>query len=527
MKSAKKAVKKAAAARRKAAVKKTARVGRKAAAARADGGASVPHPAFREEYAIKMRNLGPIKEANLTLRPLTVLAGPNNTGKTFCSKSLYSVFRALNADHLMVEFNDRAGPPRECLQWLRGERYAASSPLVDELAEAVNRMELVAKKCPAEGLTVRPEHKYPALAEAGEKVDSVFDQLEPDLRHWSERKIEHGSGGLRELGRMTAGDIASAGFQSQVVRNFLNNFQIFRAEELKGKEGDSSIDINGKRILSLEEGWDGKGWDGIKAGTFPILQLRGRANVLFLESPALWRLKGVLESALLDSRNERTRSDVPEHFRDLLAALPKEYSGKMPFPEVYRRLTEEVIGGKIVRSDSGLLRFAESGGGNYPLSRTATGVVNLGILAMLIERKLVDKGTFLFIDEPESNLHPRWQEIMAETLARLAAAGAHIVVATHSDWMLSAIANIVRRGELGEDNGEEAALTKEQVGVWLFDRGKKDGGATTRELAFDSVTGYIPKNLRDFSNALHNETADLLDAMDERERSNAVKEGAE
>ena len=508
MKSAKKAVKKAAAARRKAAVKKTARAkAGAAAAARKDGGASVPHPAFREEYAIKIRNFGPIKEANLTLRPLTVLAGPNNTGKTFCSKSLYSVFRALNADHLMVEFNDRAGPPRECLQWLRGERYAASSPLVDEGAEAVNRMELVAKKCRADGLTVRPEHKYPALAEAGEKVDSVFDQLEPDLRHWSERKIEHGSGGLRELGRMTAGGIASAGFQSQVVRNFLNNFQIFRAEELKGKEDDSSIDINGKRILSLEEGWD-----GIKAGTFPILQLRGRANVLFLESPALWRLKGVLESALLDSRNERTRSDVPEHFRDLLAALPKEYSGKMPFPEVYRRLTEEVIGGKIVRSDSGLLRFAESGGGNYPLSRTATGVVNLGILALLIERKLVDKGTFLFIDEPESNLHPRWQVKMAETLAALVCGGVNVVVATHSDWILDVIANLVRQGET--NSGDGLSLKEGDVGVYWFEPGEAGKGSVAVPQPFDNDNGYLPKDVRAESTALYNKTVPLQNKLD-------------
>ena len=50
-------------------------------------------------------------------------------------------------------------------------------------------------------------------------------------------------------------------------------------------------------------------------------------------------------------------------------------------------MTEEVIGGKIVQNDLGELRFAESGGGNYALSMTATGVVNLGILALLIAKK--------------------------------------------------------------------------------------------------------------------------------------------
>ena len=98
-------------------------------------------------------------------------------------------------------------------------------------------------------------------------------------------------------------------------------------------------------------------------------------------------------------------------------------------------------------------------------------------------------------------------------------AGIRVVITTHSDWMLPSIANIVRRGELGKD-GKEAALTKEEVGVWLFERGK-NGGSTTRELKFDAPPGsgdrgYIPDNLRDISDDLHNETADLLDAMDNR-----------
>ena len=74
----------------------------------------------------------------------------------------------------------------------------------------------------------------------------------------------------------------------------------------------------------------------------------------------------------------------------------------------------------------------EQGGRSFPLQTTATGVANLGILALLIERKIIDHGTVLFIDEPEAHLHPAWQVIMAEALFRLAKAGVKVVVATHS-----------------------------------------------------------------------------------------------
>ena len=98
MKSAKKAVAKAAVARKKAAAKKKAGVARKAGerskvalespfrdaiAAALDGVKVDLKSAFQEEYTIEARNFGPIAEAKLTLKPLTVLIGPSNTGKTW------------------------------------------------------------------------------------------------------------------------------------------------------------------------------------------------------------------------------------------------------------------------------------------------------------------------------------------------------------------------------------------------------------------------------------------------------------
>lgn len=63
---------------------------------------------------------------------------------------------------------------------------------------------------------------------------------------------------------------------------------------------------------------------------------------------------------------------------------------------------------------------------------TAMGVANLGILALLIERKALDENALIFIDEPEAHLHPAWQVFMAEALFELSRQGANVVIATHS-----------------------------------------------------------------------------------------------
>ena len=68
----------------------------------------------------------------------------------------------------------------------------------------------------------------------------------------------------------------------------------------------------------------------------------------------------------------------------------------------------------------------------YPLQTTATGITNIGIIGLLIERKIINERTVLFLDEPESNLHPAWQVLIAELLLKLAQAGIDVILATHS-----------------------------------------------------------------------------------------------
>ena len=45
---------------------------------------------------ISVRNFGPIVEANIDLRPLTVFIGPSNTGKTYFSTLVYALHRVFD-----------------------------------------------------------------------------------------------------------------------------------------------------------------------------------------------------------------------------------------------------------------------------------------------------------------------------------------------------------------------------------------------------------------------------------------------
>ncbi len=91
---------------------------------------------------------------------------------------------------------------------------------------------------------------------------------------------------------------------------------------------------------------------------------------------------------------------------------------------------------------------------------TATGVTNLGVIGLLLKKNVISKGSFVFIDEPEVNLHPAWQKIMIETLYQLSRMGINVVIATHSIDMIRYIENIMNDLTGGRDLNEHFAINR-------------------------------------------------------------------
>ena len=54
------------------------------------------------DLELKIQNFGPIDEATIQVGRFTVFAGPNNTGKTFVAKMLYSMLGTINANPALV-----------------------------------------------------------------------------------------------------------------------------------------------------------------------------------------------------------------------------------------------------------------------------------------------------------------------------------------------------------------------------------------------------------------------------------------
>lgn len=55
-------------------------------------------------FNLIIENLGNIDKGIFEIKPLTIIAGENGSGKSFATKSIYSILDALNKDYITKEF---------------------------------------------------------------------------------------------------------------------------------------------------------------------------------------------------------------------------------------------------------------------------------------------------------------------------------------------------------------------------------------------------------------------------------------
>ena len=127
---------------------------------------------------------------------------------------------------------------------------------------------------------------------------------------------------------------------------------------------------------------------------------------------------------------------LDETYRDLAVALSTlEPSEPSPlFPSVSLRILE-LLGGELKLEDNDLV-FIKTNGTRLESQLMAEGHRKLAMLIYLLRYMLIEDGSTLFWDEPETNLNPAAARFLAEALYMLAGQGVQVIVATHSLFLL-------------------------------------------------------------------------------------------
>ncbi|MFZ7306503.1 AAA family ATPase, partial [Avibacterium avium] len=220
-------------------------------------------------------------------------------------------------------------------------------------------------------------------------------------------------------------------FQSDLKHEFLENFQVLHLEQLFSSSTSCIFDFS--RLGKIELKNNDVNFSLKRDG---IAELQKLYNVVYLESPIYFKLKRALRNIRLANFSFRRKgflNQVPKYFYDLEQLLDSKISGNNnQFSDVLK-LIENTINGSL-NITNGDITFTdhEQQNSEIPLNMVSSGISNLGLIALLIKQNILSKGSYLFIDEPEVNLHTEWQHVMLDVLVELSKLGVMVVIATHS-----------------------------------------------------------------------------------------------
>lgn len=178
---------------------------------------------------------------------------------------------------------------------------------------------------------------------------------------------------------------------------------------------------------------------------------------------------------------------------------------KSDFEFLAIELEKSILEGKISVGQYGGLQYQPNDSSEnviLEIAQTSSLVKSLSPIVFYL-RHLAKKNDCIIIDEPELNLHPDNQILVARFLARLVNEGFKVVASTHSDYIIRELSALLllsdsfkQKDSIMKKYGytQNQVLNKENVGVYYFEKGKNTAvnvPITERGIEIESIDQTI------------------------------------
>jgi len=418
---------------------------------------------------VQVRDFGPIAKADIELRPLTVLIGPNNSGKSVVAMLTYAITQAAAS---ALGHRSLVGPI--------GRRIRASEEVDADLRRLLDQRKQDAPRG-------RPR---PATREwLQESAITILTQFARNTAMQIERSF---STHLPELSRTTS--------RSRRPLTVTMRSEVGWSVKLRCDEEPSYDVARTPSAMQLLH----RVFDEVEAspmrryaelGDITPVFVHLLPSVLLSEFPSESYYLPAERSGILQSHRQlasfvvrqapfvgiedlqvpRMSGVVSDFVSNLLQLDSDEEREFSPLAsELERKLLEGQIA--IEPDPNGYPDLAyRYGSGAYPLHRSSSMVSEVAPIVVYL-RYLLDAGEYLIIEEPESHLHPKSQMALAEVVVQMVRGGLTVALTTHSDYFLGQLNNSVRRATLqgrsssSPPDSSRPSLTAADVAAYLFSR---------------------------------------------------------
>lgn len=374
-----------------------------------------------------IENIGMIRQAEIDLYSLCVIAGENDNGKSTIGKIVFCILKAVN----------------RYKEDLRESKDYWINEKLNEIYFFLRTNLKIKNSSVTERMMLLRSHSF------SEQISSeqwpVFDELINELIHTAELNIEQKEhviqlqSEIKEL-------VAQPENQRKAIENAFN--KIFASEFdssllLQGaSKGYIQLLDNNITLIHLEI--DQHNGVTLLSEIEPI-ELK---DATFIDSALVLNYHDVLirSQTLLDIDKRRLgnlgMAYTTLHTKDLFDKLRNPILPNSLFDidktELLSKL-HNIVNGEIAY-DKNVRDFVfRRNQEDISIKNTASGIKVFGLLQILIANDFISKNSMLVFDEPENHLHPKWQLKLAEFLVSLAKNGIYILLSSHSPYMIEAL----------------------------------------------------------------------------------------
>ena len=419
------------------------------------------------EFSI--RGIGIIKEADIKMDGLTVIAGSNNSGKTTVGRALYAVTSAVEdlaekqqTDQAMAVFYRIRKIVEPFDGWLSRSRYlsreeVASEDLISEVI-GINHIFSPEKRDYYIDLLFR-------LCESMEKgsfIELLIDNLR-DVVGNSESAIrndweDHKEKILKEC--LSAREFVES-FQQQTKKEFAYKMieETLAVEFSNQVQSYITVDEGGISKLELKNSY--KEFYGICISENRILEDKSSFTEGYYDKTYFVDDPYIMEDRMTPSYL-RAPYGEEKHVRVRIMSHRDKMRRMMRYSDVDRGISETIYREQEIQNVMKKIDAIVPGKVFKGVYQTATGrklkVENLatGSKVFSIIKKILTSGdltdkTLLILDEPESHLHPSWINQLAEVIILLVKeCNMTVLLTTHSPNFLLAVDALMRKYEIRE-----------------------------------------------------------------------------
>ena len=372
---------------------------------------------------LKLNYVNRIKTADMKINGLTVVVGPNNSGKSTIGRTLYSIVKAIANTNQASEQDNEARLRKHIdsmYSRLRGLRRNEnltsltdvfprnSSEFFTQIRNAADPTAyLLEKKAIIENLDIVPRQKSLLLE---------------DIKNINICLTEKGNSAAKLRTEL----------QYLIESEFLNTFCSIGSESTNVElysEGTRKIEFEAKSNSIFK----------VKCN-----DLRFVEDATYIESPLYIHLIDAIIRARTYRETEIPYPTlnavmVPSHIKDMAEKIMSAARHPIDHKEVTSMDLKEIIGGSFSYDNSSHQIVFKSGKHIFSTLNVASGIKSFGIIDLLEKANFIGPNRLLIWDEPENHLHPEWQVLFAEKLVNLAKEGIPILVTTHSPYFLQSI----------------------------------------------------------------------------------------